>query len=618
MFGLAAAKTYIELHPEQSILVLEQDSSCGGTWARDRLYRGLRSNNIRGSYEYPDYPMSEAVYGVKDGEHIPGKVLHRYLTDYAAAHGVLERTRFRTRVEAVEAMGEDGWRVHVSPVGVMTEEKKAASALSSSSPSLPLAERVLRTKRLIVATGLTSQPNMPCFAGQETFTAPLFHGKELHKRSETVQSCTRAVVVGAGKSAFDCAYALATGGGAAAEAGAGAEDGGGDGARVELVVRPTGCGPVWLCPPYLTPLKRKAESLLHTRLLTCFSPCPWGAEDGFGLLRRWLHGTWPGRLLTRGVWAAMDAEVRTRSYRRHACADLRKLEPWQSMFWYGSSLAIDNYPHDPRDLVRRGRIRVHIADVASLNGKEVLLADGTLLQDVDAVVCATGWKKQSPVRFIGLDPGCSPGSLGALSAKERHRLASEADASILASFPMLDSSSKKGSSSSTKTCTDDDSASPADPAPQPPSEILRNHRFMVPADDTHVSGRNLAYAGMISTVSTTILATVQALWICAFFDGKLKREPPAQDELAKEVMLHTQFARWRYPAGRYGLEVPDLAFDSLPYVDLLLKDLGLRSWRKRSWVRELVEAYSPRDYAGLVDEWLEVVDGKGADGHGEE
>ncbi|KAG5928949.1 hypothetical protein E4U42_007581, partial [Claviceps africana] len=185
-FGLAAAKTYLQLHPRQSVLVLDEDASCGGTWSRGRVYPGLRSNNLVGSYEYPDFPMSEAVYGVRDGEHIPGEVVHRYLTDFAAAHGVLERTRFGVRVEAVEAVGEDGWRVHVEPAGTArggTEEETKEETKEGTWPGRCGA--VLRTRRLIMATGLTSQPNMPRFAGQETFTAPVFHAKDLGRQGET-------------------------------------------------------------------------------------------------------------------------------------------------------------------------------------------------------------------------------------------------------------------------------------------------------------------------------------------------------------------------------------------------------------------------------------------------
>jgi hypothetical protein len=48
-----------------------------------------------------------------------------------------------------------------------------------------------------------------------------------------------------------------------------------------------------------------------------------------------------------------------------------------------------------------------------------------------------------------------------------------------------------------------------------------------------------------------------------------------------------------------------MAFDSLPYVDLLLKDLGLSCHRKGGWGwRELFVPYDQGDYRGLVAEWI--------------
>ena len=73
-FGLAAARAYIALHPNENILVLESADTCGGTWGEQRIYPGLKSNNLVGRYEYPDLPMDEKTYGVGEREHIPGMV----------------------------------------------------------------------------------------------------------------------------------------------------------------------------------------------------------------------------------------------------------------------------------------------------------------------------------------------------------------------------------------------------------------------------------------------------------------------------------------------------------------------------------------------------------------
>ncbi|KID85845.1 Flavin monooxygenase-like protein [Metarhizium guizhouense ARSEF 977] len=549
-YGLAAARTYIELHPHDKIAILEADSTCGGTWSKDRLYPGLKSNNLYGSYEYPDFPMTQDVYGVKPGQHIPARVLHQYLTDFATKFGVLERTRFNTRVDALEATAQNSWIVYTSP------------SKATADPGPP---EILHAKRVIIASGLTSQPNIPHYPGQDSLESTFFHAKDFCEQRDTVKTAKRAVVIGAGKSALDCAYAFATDGG---------------NAQVDLVIRPSGQGPVWLCPAHVTPLKRATEELLNTRLLTWFSPCPWGSEDGYSLARRFLHGTTVGRFLTRTFWRLLSADViRANGYDGHP--ELVKLKPWQSVFWTGSGVGIHNYPSNFFHLVKEGKIRVHVAHVSKVGGKKMYLSDGNVLSDVDVVVCATGWDKKSGIKFVNFHPRAS---LAHMPEEKKDALVSQADDCILSSFPLL-------------------REQPALRGAPKKVEPLRNYRFIVPLD--HVSSRNIAYAGMVSTVSTTMFANAQALWISAFFDGKLRREPGSQADVMHEVLLHTEFGKWRYPCG-YGAELPDFAFDSVPYVDLLLNDLGLKVHRKQSWLMELVAPYKPRDYRGLMEEWQEA------------
>ena len=124
---------------------------------------------------------------------------------------------------------------------------------------------------------------------------------------------------------------------------------------------------------------------------------------------------------------------------------------------------------------------------------------------------------------------------------------------------------------------------------------------MVPAK--FIDKRNLAFAGQVSTLSTSACTAVQALWISAFFDGKVQRIARTKEDVANEVLLHTQWGRWRYPCG-YGLVLPDLPFDCVPYHDLLLNDLGIRAQRKSGLLAELFEPYAPSDYDGLLEEWM--------------
>jgi cation diffusion facilitator CzcD-associated flavoprotein CzcO len=43
--GLTMLKTYRDVHPDATIVVLDKGTSIGGVWAKDRLYPGLHTNN---------------------------------------------------------------------------------------------------------------------------------------------------------------------------------------------------------------------------------------------------------------------------------------------------------------------------------------------------------------------------------------------------------------------------------------------------------------------------------------------------------------------------------------------------------------------------------------------
>ncbi len=53
-------------------------------------------------------------------------------------------------------------------------------------------------------------------------------------------------------------------------------------------------------------------------------------------------------------------------------------------------------------------------------------------------------------------------------------------------------------------------------------------------------------------------------------------------------------------------KIADFFLDSMPYYDLLLRDLGLRSWRKGWGVfgEVLGRWYEVQGYRGVVEEWI--------------
>ena len=342
-----------------------------------------------------------------------------------------------------------------------------------------------------------------------------------------------------------------------------------------------------MAPPYVTPLKRWLEKLVNTRFLTWFSPCIWGSADGYTGIRNFLHGTAFGRKIVDTFWNVLGNDVLTiNGYDKHP--ETKKLKPWSNPMFIGSGLSILNYGHDFFDLVRSGKITIHIADINSLSKHTVNLSSGERL-NADALVCSTGWKHNPPLQF--LPPG-SDASYGLPYYTETSNpIVERADQEILTTFPRL-----KNQPVQNPKLTD----IPADPAdtfaPTRLNQPYRLYRFMIPP--SLISDRSLGFAGVPMCISTSIVATIQALWLCAFFDGKIS----VDGHVEYETVLHSRFGKWRYPAG-HGSKYPDFAFDAVPYFDMLLQQLGLQSHRKGGRIAEWFHPYGPEDYRGLVDEW---------------
>lgn len=186
---MATAKGYHQLHPDRKLVILEINSSLGGTWAKERLYPGLRTNNMLGTYEFPDFPMDSKTFGVQPGEHMTGAVMHEYLTKYAEKFDVIDKIRYRSKVLVAEHQDgpEGGWILTVQ-----TDSK----------------ETKIATKKLIFATGITSEPFLPHIDGQEKFGAPLFHTRDFLQNASILDSAKSVTVFGGTKSAWDAAYAF--------------------------------------------------------------------------------------------------------------------------------------------------------------------------------------------------------------------------------------------------------------------------------------------------------------------------------------------------------------------------------------------------------------------------
>ncbi|KAB5540322.1 hypothetical protein GE09DRAFT_253769 [Coniochaeta sp. 2T2.1] len=594
-FGLCAAKTYHQLHPEKSLAVLEFNPTLGGVWAKHRLYPGLKSNNMLGTYEYPDFPMDGETFGVKPGQFIPGDVIHEYLTKYAEKFGIFDKIRCNTKVLSAEHQedAEGGWILTVQDTAESTKEKK------------------ILARKLVLATGLTSDAFLPEFQGQETFGAPLFHSKELKQHADTLDSAKTVTVFGGTKSSFDAVYAY-----------------GSKGIPVNWVIRETGHGPIWIAPPYVTPLKKWLEKLVHTRMLTWFSPCIWGEADGYVSTRRFYHGSAVGRAITNTFWSILGNDVLALN-KYDANPETKKLKPWSHPMFTASSFSILTYPTDIFDLVRNGTVKVHIADITHLSPRTVHLSDGTSFE-TDTMICATGWKHLPPLKFLpeGIDKELGIPHTPAQDNTEplfTPDMIDRADKEILARFPRL--KDQPVQNKKLIPLLESEGLSTKDKLnPSTPLTPYTLYRFMVPPTASLLGKRDIAFAGVLMNFSVPLMAHAQSLWVNAYFDGLLPASvipasvnvnptttSPKSDDTGKaktvddiryETVLFSRFGKWRYPAG-YGTRFPDFVFDAVPYLDLLLGDLGLPVYRKKGWVAEATEPYGPEDYRDLVTAWRE-------------
>jgi hypothetical protein len=336
-----------------------------------------------------------------------------------------------------------------------------------------------------------------------------------------------------------------------------------------------------------------------------------------------------GRAITNGFWHLLSTDViKLVKYDSHP--ETTKLKPWTEAFHTGCSFNVLNYETDFFELVRSGQVKVHIADISHLSPRKVHLtnAENTIL-DSDAFVCVTGWKHVPPLKFLpeGIEkelglphfPSAKPLDDDLATHTD---LINKADAEITARFPRLKELPIFNRSRSFVPLAEQKGVTVDKNAIIPTSKVtpFMLYHFITPPQPTFLRAKDIALSGFSRNLSASTTAHLQGLWISAFFDGKLARDPsaavldcgetgkdrigfhPTLDELRYETVLHNRMGKWRYPTD-HGSYRPDFVFEGLSYIDMLLADLGLRVHRKGGWLGEMTEPYGVADYRDVNEEW---------------
>lgn len=191
---------------------------------------------------FSDVPLTVPSDASLYYDRFEAKYITQYLEDYVDNHvydGVSLRSRifFKHRVQRVDKI-EGTWMIHTD---------------GSGGP-----RRVFKSSKLVVATGHTSDPNMPFLPNQKEFMGHIFHHRSFGEASRSVLaalSCKHIAVIGGGKSATDMVYESVK-----------------KGKTVSWIIRKSGEGPALFVPAPGKGRYRNSTESGATRLKACFSP----------------------------------------------------------------------------------------------------------------------------------------------------------------------------------------------------------------------------------------------------------------------------------------------------------------------------------------------------------
>lgn len=319
------------------VTIFEKAPTIGGVWAPSRAYSGLCTNNPQKAYAFSDFQYPETA----DEFPTAGQVFE-YLKLYIERFGLEPNLNLSTEVLSVaRRTAEDdtshpGFHVKVRPVEGSPDADTQAFDF------------------VVVCNGVFSEPYVPTIKGQDRFGGSLIHSSHMVDRE--ILNGKHVVVVGAGKSALDCATVAAH-----------------EATSSTLVFRK----PHWMLPRYFPGDTRVDEvfftrfsektlpayyraSRLETAIRTALAPILWLWRRGMSWLVSRVIGMPPSMVPERPVTAgAENIGIGTRFY----------------------------------EVLREGLARARHAEIRSFSGLNTLQLKTGEEIEADLVIFATGWRQ---------------------------------------------------------------------------------------------------------------------------------------------------------------------------------------------------------------------------------
>ncbi|KAJ5170037.1 uncharacterized protein N7500_002820 [Penicillium coprophilum] len=646
---------------ERRLLVIDSASDIGGTWAEERLYPNLLSQNSYGLYEFSDLPLSDVVPEEHaDDTHnqfIAGWKINRYLHAWVEKWQLKKHIRLNWKVDDITRLETKEWQLNIS---VLTSPARRITIICD---------------KLVLATGLTSVPNTP--DTKESSLAsdnpnPVIHAKDIGEwarehlgyqplkapKSDTVgipakesayPQLRSVAVYGGAKSSFDLVHFFATL--HRNDSKLHLKSTQDSPIQVHWIIRDRGVGPAWMVPPMSTLPNGDtvaSDKAASTRLITHLTPCCYeipkrlslGSSGGLHWEGSWLarlfHGNPVGRWWVRWLWRSIDKGLEeTAQY--SSDAKMEMLRPENSVVSCASGIGIANQG-DLWETIRLPHVNVYRSSITEIVASEpekttgsstkasVHLSDSNCIDEVDLVVHATGYKPIVPIRFqpaslrleLGLsalvDSGCedSPESCE-IPAGTPERIRGPLESSIrdrIQHWEDLDQRSEvmvRKTLNATRCAFTD--RSPPSWAQSHRLVPYRLFRRMVAPELVAQGDRSFATLGVILSSTIAVVAEVQALWVAAFLTGGLESPMDTKSDPLKALSLETLSLQAMENAISEDVVLGSLTgtgleVEAIQYNDMLLRDLGLNPNRLGGgFYTELTGVYRPSVYAGIVDEW---------------
>ena len=321
------------------VIVFEKEHTLGGVWAASRAYPGLGTNNPRETYVFSDFPHADTT-----DEFPSARQVREYLGAYVEHAGLGPYIQLGTEVVAVTRRANEGDRAH-SSFRILARPDGAG-------------DQSYDVDFVVVCNGVLSEPHLPRFDGADRFAGAIIHSSQIPS-ADSVRG-KRVVVVGAGKSALDCATFA-----------------GNEADACTLVFRK----PYWMLPRYFFG-RTRVDKMLFSRWVELLTlPAYHELSRAEAILR------WVGMPLLPLQWLFRALQHRIIA-REAGIPDFMVPEQPIHAIIYHQGIGSEFY-----DSLRQGLVRAKRASIDTFVDEDRLRLDTGEEVEADVVIGATGWRQ---------------------------------------------------------------------------------------------------------------------------------------------------------------------------------------------------------------------------------